>query len=397
MLAIPNVVAVQQDKLNQPTTDSSTEFIGADRAVPRARRRAPGRRGVIFGVLDTGVWPEHPSFADQGNLGAPRPRPTARRACDFGDNPLTPAIDPFVCNNKLIGGRPFLDTYLSIPAGPPPSRSTPPATPTATAPTPARRRPATPSTRAGVRRRARPDQRHRPGRLGLGLQGLRHRGLLRLRLRRGRRAGDPRRRRRDQLLDLRRHRPVHRSRPSWRSSTPTRPACSSPPRPATTAPVRARSTTCRRGSTTVAASTQTREFQSTLTLTGADGDTLTFTGASITAGVDAPLPVVLSSAAPYSNALCDAAGCRRASFTGKIVACQRGVERPRREGLQRPPGRRRRDDPVQPDARRHRDRQPLAADGPPRRRHRLRRLHGGQPGVTGDVHRPASRPTARAT
>ena len=67
-----------------------------------------------MGVLDSGVWPEHPSFADQGNLAAPPPKADGTpRSCDFGDNPLTPADDPFACNNKLIGGagvprRPYL-------------------------------------------------------------------------------------------------------------------------------------------------------------------------------------------------------------------------------------------------------------------------------------------------
>ena len=45
--------------------------------------------------------PEHPSFADLGNL--PPPSGPAR-ACNFGDNPLTPANDPFAGKYKLIGG-----------------------------------------------------------------------------------------------------------------------------------------------------------------------------------------------------------------------------------------------------------------------------------------------------
>ena len=67
---------------------------------------------MIFGGQDTGIWPEHPSFADTGALGAPPAKADGTpRACVFGDDPLTPADDPFACNNKLIGGQPFLDTY----------------------------------------------------------------------------------------------------------------------------------------------------------------------------------------------------------------------------------------------------------------------------------------------
>ena len=53
ILETPGVVAVQRDELNQPLTDSSPAFINA-----------------LLGNLDTGVWPEHPAFADQGNLPA---------------------------------------------------------------------------------------------------------------------------------------------------------------------------------------------------------------------------------------------------------------------------------------------------------------------------------------
>ena len=36
------------------------------------------------------------------------------RTCDFGDNPLTPQPDVFACNNKLIGGAGFLNTYTAV-------------------------------------------------------------------------------------------------------------------------------------------------------------------------------------------------------------------------------------------------------------------------------------------
>jgi hypothetical protein len=78
--------------------------------------------------------------------------------------------------------------------------------------------------------------------------------------------------------------------------------------------------------TTVAASTQKRSYQSTLTLRSSDGTAATLTGVSITEGISSPLPVVMASAAPYSDPLCiktPPAGL----FTGKIVACQRGPNR----------------------------------------------------------------------
>jgi len=116
VLRIPGVVAVQPDALRRPLTDASPDFIGADALYPGLGGAPRAGAGVIVGVLDTGVWPEHPSFADTGHLGAPPPRADGRpRDCDFGDNPLTPARDPFACNTKLIGGAPYLSTYLSDP------------------------------------------------------------------------------------------------------------------------------------------------------------------------------------------------------------------------------------------------------------------------------------------
>jgi subtilisin family serine protease len=113
LLKIPGVVAVQRDEVRKPLTDASPQFIGADVVQQTLGGPADAGKGVIFGVLDTGAWPEHPSFADDGNLPAPPPRNDGTaRVCDFGKNPLTGV--KFTCNHKLIGGRAFLDAYLKV-------------------------------------------------------------------------------------------------------------------------------------------------------------------------------------------------------------------------------------------------------------------------------------------
>ncbi len=108
LLRVPGVVAVQRDTLNQPLTDSSTTFVNADAAYRQLHTTRNAGQGVLYGNLDSGVWPEHPSFADQGNL-PDYTGPTL--PCDFGEDPTTPADDPFVCNNKLVGGASFMSTY----------------------------------------------------------------------------------------------------------------------------------------------------------------------------------------------------------------------------------------------------------------------------------------------
>ncbi|HYO17444.1 MAG TPA: S8 family serine peptidase, partial [Dermatophilaceae bacterium] len=120
LINLPGVAAVQADKLQHPdaTTVESPVFIGAPTIWNRLSGQALAGRGVIFADLDTGIWPEHPLFADNPTLGTPPAAPGGPRACNFGDNPLTPATDVFVCNRKVIGGQPFLNTYNALnPAG----------------------------------------------------------------------------------------------------------------------------------------------------------------------------------------------------------------------------------------------------------------------------------------
>jgi subtilisin family serine protease len=118
LLRLPGAVAVQPDRLERPLTDASPGFVGAPTVYRALGSTATAGRGVIVGVLDTGAWPEHPSFADRGGLPAPPPKADGTpRSCDFGDNPLTAAGDPFPCNHKVISGQAFLETYDQVIGG----------------------------------------------------------------------------------------------------------------------------------------------------------------------------------------------------------------------------------------------------------------------------------------
>ncbi|MDW8268343.1 MAG: S8 family serine peptidase [Anaerolineae bacterium] len=108
---LPGVVRIYRDRLEQILTDTSPEFIGADVLWDALGGQENAGEGIIVGVLDTGIWPEHPSFSDPDPSGKRYTRPAHWRgtACEFGsDNPNDP---PFTCNNKLLGAYRFMLTY----------------------------------------------------------------------------------------------------------------------------------------------------------------------------------------------------------------------------------------------------------------------------------------------
>jgi subtilisin family serine protease len=323
LLKIDGVVAVQQDELRKPLTDSSPAFIGATSLYPSLGGNADAGKGVILGVIDTGAWPEHPSFADQGNLAAPPAKVDGTpRTCDFGDNPLTPATDAFVCNHKLIGGAKFLETYDAF-VGDDVYHSARDSGGHGTH---------TGSTSAGnvlgsakvfgVERG--PLQGIAPGAWVSVYKALGPQGGF---------SSDLAAAVQQAVLD---GVSVINYSISGGNNPFTDPvelafldayaagvfvsasAGNSGPGAATTNHVSP-------WVTTVAASTQTREFLSTLTLK--DGaDTLTLTGASITAGVDIDTPVVLAeSVAGYTGGALCLKPATANLFAGKIVACRRGT------------------------------------------------------------------------
>lgn len=109
LLKVDGVVAVQSDVLLQPTTDATPAFTGADQVWPALGGSTKAGEGVIVGVIDTGIWPEHPSFTDNG-ISAPAGGPFG---CELGTSGQ-PDDASFSCNDKLVGAYAFTDTYLSL-------------------------------------------------------------------------------------------------------------------------------------------------------------------------------------------------------------------------------------------------------------------------------------------
>ena len=105
----PDVIAVFPDRKYYLATDNSPEFLGLTLPGGVYAHGYTGE-GVIVGVIDSGIWPEHPSFKDDGTYSdpyddIPTPRPTE---CDFGNGAHNSKDVPFDCNNKLIAAYKFL-------------------------------------------------------------------------------------------------------------------------------------------------------------------------------------------------------------------------------------------------------------------------------------------------
>ena len=324
LLRISGVAAVQADTLQHVdvSTVESPVFIGAPTIWKKVGGQALAGRGVIFADLDTGIWPEHPSFADNAALGTPPVAPSGKpRACNFGDNPLTPAIDVFQCNHKIIGGQPFLATYNANHPG-------------ETYPTSARDSDGhgthTTSTAAGDVVRSAPifgiDRGPVSG-VAPGAWVMEYKvcGAL------GCFSSDAAAAVQQAILDGASVINFSVSGGADPYSDPVELAFLDAYNAGILVAASAGNSGPAAGTTshdspwtmTVAASTQTRQFQSTLSLSG-DGKTASLVGVSLTAGVSTSAPVVLAQNIPGYDALCSTP-LAPGSVTGKIVACLRGT------------------------------------------------------------------------
>ncbi|HEY5775911.1 MAG TPA: S8 family serine peptidase [Xanthomonadales bacterium] len=112
-----DVVQVWRDEIRQPTTDSTPDYLGLTGEGGVWDLQGKGE-DIIVGIVDTGIWPEHPSFSDQNdfshatgssgkrNLAYGPPPASWSGSCQSGEQ-----FSQDNCNNKVIGARYYPDGF----------------------------------------------------------------------------------------------------------------------------------------------------------------------------------------------------------------------------------------------------------------------------------------------
>ena len=118
----PGVLKVAKDEMAKMDTDSTREFLELNSGRDAAWRSRYTGEDVIIGIIDSGLYPEHPSFADvetpsKGDRGrpiayGPPPAGWTGDACEFGNTAFNPLDVPFECNNKVLGARFYNEGFL---------------------------------------------------------------------------------------------------------------------------------------------------------------------------------------------------------------------------------------------------------------------------------------------
>jgi subtilisin family serine protease len=109
LLGIPGVVAIHEDNVNKPLTTVTPRFVHARSVWRQTGGEVLAGSDVLVGVLDTGIWPEHPSYEDKG-----LPPFEGEVGCEFNPSGDPLLGDDFECQDKLVGAYAFADTYMDV-------------------------------------------------------------------------------------------------------------------------------------------------------------------------------------------------------------------------------------------------------------------------------------------
>ncbi len=112
MAEIEGVFFVEREKIQYPQTDAGPEWLGATGIWDGSATGIAGTKGegIIVGVIDTGIDPWNPSFADIGDDGYNHTNPNGAGVYGGVCDPTNTDYDAtFTCNDKLIGAWDFTD------------------------------------------------------------------------------------------------------------------------------------------------------------------------------------------------------------------------------------------------------------------------------------------------
>lgn len=104
--ATEGVLSVERDQRHELATDNTPSFLGLNSPGgiwSQLGGQGSAGEGVVIGVVDTGIWPEHPSFSPAGY--GPPPADW-HGSCQAGER-----FSQGDCNNKLIGARYYLSGF----------------------------------------------------------------------------------------------------------------------------------------------------------------------------------------------------------------------------------------------------------------------------------------------
>ncbi|HVM16341.1 MAG TPA: S8 family serine peptidase [Gaiellaceae bacterium] len=126
---LPEVTSIEEAEEYYPDTVTTPDFLGltgptglwAQLGGPQSGSNASNAtgagEGIVVGIIDTGIWPEHPSVSDRINgkvMYKPLPGNRWKGKCASAETVTDGSWDANLCNNKLVGARFFLETREAV-------------------------------------------------------------------------------------------------------------------------------------------------------------------------------------------------------------------------------------------------------------------------------------------
>lgn len=104
----PMVMSVEPDREVSIDTTHSHDYMALQNAWAKVGGNHSAGEDIVIGVVDTGIYPDHPSFAATDGVKPYGPHPTFKAACA-----TDPRVPEGFCNEKIVGAQYFFESSKS--------------------------------------------------------------------------------------------------------------------------------------------------------------------------------------------------------------------------------------------------------------------------------------------